>query len=227
MILTIRLVETIRRGRRKMRVLVAYPRARWSLRRLTFDSPYGKLSYLVHPYNETWRYERCVEVPYPRAFLASHLGRGIEIGNVLSHYGSVTHEVFDKYERGGRVTNIDVVELDRHNLDFIVCISTLEHVGWDEPDKDPDKALRALELLRAALAPTGRMLISFRLGHHPTLTDAVWEETIPVDREVFYRQRVRVWDSVSRAEARSCSSIPITTISSGSARFQRAPLELQ
>ena len=136
-------------------------------------APHGPLQYLVHPYNETWRYERCIEVPLARAFIAAHPGRGIEVGNVLSHYGAVTHEVFDKYERARRVRNLDVLDIVDGDLAYVVCISTLEHVGWDEPERDEAKAVRALAHLRSFLSPRGRVFVSFRLGHHPALTGRI------------------------------------------------------
>src|SRR4051812_6373345 len=88
-----------RRVLHKAAVVAAVPHARATVGRRTFDSPYGPLPYLVHSYNETWRYERCVEVPLARAFIERHPGQGIEVGNVLSHYGEVAHPIYDKYER--------------------------------------------------------------------------------------------------------------------------------
>ena len=60
--------------------------------------------YFVHPYNRTWANERAVEIPVVRSFLEESQGkRVLEVGNVLSHYGPVTHQVLDKYERFARI----------------------------------------------------------------------------------------------------------------------------
>jgi hypothetical protein len=185
----------------KVGVVASFPYARITIGRRFFDSPYGRLAYFVHTYNETWRYERCIEVPLARAFMAAHPGRGIEIGNVLSHYGAVTHEVFDKYERARGVRNLDVLDIVDRGLAYVVCISTLEHVGWDEPERDEGKALRALAGLRSLLSPGGGVFVSFRLGHHPALTHAVLEAGLPVELQAFYARKGASWQLLPRHEA--------------------------
>jgi hypothetical protein len=191
----------VKRLLRKAAVIAAVPSARVSIGKETFDSPYGRLPYFVHHYNETWRYERCVEVPIARAFIARRTGPGLEVGNVLSHYGRIHHRVVDKYERGRGVDNIDVLEIRSEPVDYVVAISTLEHVGWDEPERDPDKALVALDHLRRLLKPDGGALISFRLGHHPGLTKAAFDK-MPVGWETFYEQDGHSWRPIDKAEAR-------------------------
>jgi hypothetical protein len=57
----------------------------------------------------------------------------LEIGNVLSHYFPVNHDIVDKYEKADGVINQDVVHFySPKKYDLIVSVSTLEHVGWDE-----------------------------------------------------------------------------------------------
>jgi len=124
-----------------------------------------------HPYHYTWMNERAVEVPIFRALLAGHDPvRVLEVGNVLSHYGPVSHTIVDRYEHAAGVVNQDVTEFrPRGELDLIVSISTLEHVGWDEDPRDPDKAARAIEHLRSLLAPGGRLAFSVPAGYNPGL----------------------------------------------------------
>jgi hypothetical protein len=65
--------------------------------------------YLVHRYNTTGLNERCVEVPAHR-FVSQVSGRGMELRNVLGHYGITGQwKVVDKYERGVNVCNVDIV----------------------------------------------------------------------------------------------------------------------
>ena len=99
-----------------------------------------------YPYFRHWRVttflnERTIEVPIVTRELARRPGASIlEIGNVLNQYVHIPHTVVDKYERASGVLNVDVVDFDPGvQYDLIVSISTLEHVGWDETPKEPDK----------------------------------------------------------------------------------------
>jgi hypothetical protein len=79
----------------------------------------------------------------------------------------VDHDILDKYECVPRVLNLDVVEFRTEQpYDLILSISTLEHVGWDEPVREPEKPLRAWENLRRSLAPGGRPLATAPLGYN-------------------------------------------------------------
>jgi SAM-dependent methyltransferase len=137
-------------------------------------------SYLFHPYKRTWLTERAVEVPIVRRIVERHrLGRVIEVGNVLSHYGPQDHLVADKYEHAPGVLNRDVLELDDLGpFDLVVAISTLEHVGWDEEPQEPGKALEALRGLEALLAPGGRLVITVPVGYNPAFEAALRDGTL-------------------------------------------------
>jgi hypothetical protein len=99
--------------------------------------------YFVHKYNTTWKNERAVEVPIIWDIVREHYRQGkrvLEVGNVLSHYFRIFHDVLDKYEVAEGVINQDVVDFKpAWKYDLIVSISTLEHVGWDEEPKEPEK----------------------------------------------------------------------------------------
>lgn len=129
-------------------------------------------------YGLTWITERAVEVPVAQRVLERHRGRRVlEVGNVLSHYGPVTHDVVDKYEQGAGVTNIDVLDLPPEPLyDLILTVSTLEHVGRDEEPRDPAAALRALRHLRSLLAPGGTLFATIPAGYNPDLDAALASE---------------------------------------------------
>ncbi len=138
--------------------------------------------YLWHPYMATWRTERAVEVPVAwdrvrRADPASTL----ELGNVLSHYFPAGHTVVDKYEQAPGVINEDVVSFSpQRSYDLIVSVSTLEHVGWDEQPKDPEKVLRAIDRLRSLLTDAGELLFTVPKGWHPELDRYLAEGRIPL-----------------------------------------------
>jgi SAM-dependent methyltransferase len=125
--------------------------------------------YFLHSYNLTWSNERAVEVPVVRRLVQAQAGRRVlEVGNVLAHYFRVTHRVVDKFERAAGVVNADAAEFDTgERFDLIVSISTLEHVGFDELPREPDKPLRALANLRRLLAPGGLLCATLPLGYNP------------------------------------------------------------
>ncbi len=131
--------------------------------------------YLYSYNNFTFLNERAVEVPIIRKILNQNAGRKIlEVGNVLSQYYPVEHDVLDKYERVKGVINQDVVDFDPgQKYDLIVRISTLEHVGWDEQPKDPEKVLRAINKLRELLDEQGEMIVTIPLGYNPRIDDLI------------------------------------------------------
>jgi hypothetical protein len=144
----------------------------------------------AHPYNGTLNNERAVEVPIAMSFVRAHAGKAIlEVGNVLSHYFSFEHDVVDKYEQAPGVMNQDIVGFQpAKRYDLIVSISTLEHVGWDEEPKDPDKAEVAFRHIRSLLAPGGKMIVTFALAYHPSLDAHLRAGTLPVDALHCYRR---------------------------------------
>jgi SAM-dependent methyltransferase len=150
--------------------------------------------YFWSNYNVTWSNERAVELPIARAFLHRHAGkRVVEIGNVMAHYMPVSHAVVDKFERGRHVQNGDVVDLEGE-YDAILSVSTLEHVGWDEIPFEPDKSLRALDVLARRLAPGGELLLTVPVGYNADLDRALFRGATPLT-EVRAMKRVArdVW----------------------------------
>jgi hypothetical protein len=137
----------------------------------TFAHEGAKHAYLRHPYNYTWLNERAVEVPLAQAVLAEHdPARVLEVGNVLAHYGPVRHTVVDKFEHAPGVRNADVVDLDLPGrYELILAVSTLEHVGFDEEERDPGKPARAIGALAGLLAPGGRLWCTFPVGYNAEL----------------------------------------------------------
>ncbi len=162
-----------------------------------FDSPkaftfQGKTyTELWHRYNATWRNERAVEVPIIREMVSRAGGAAIlEVGNVLSHYGAVHHQVLDKYEKTPGVINEDVCAFHPpRKYDLIVSISTLEHVGWDEEPREPRKVLDAFNNLRSLCAPGGRIVVTLPLGSNPFLDNLIREGKIEFTKQ-FYLERI-------------------------------------
>src|SRR4030042_2245713 len=128
----------------------------------TFTLQGHTYTYFCHKYNTTWRNERAVEIPIMLKIVKNYHGeKMLEVGNVLSHYFSVHHDILDKYEKAAGVINKDVIEFKPSNkYDLIIAISTLEHIGWDERPQDPMKILGAIENLKNCLAPKGRIVVT-------------------------------------------------------------------
>lgn len=181
-------MATVRAEVRKLAFIVW----RYTLPLLRFRALGRVHRYFTHPYNNTWKNERAVELPVAFQFLRDHgHGIGLEVGNVLSHYGRAGWTVIDKYEESNGVTNCDI--LDHHPdkpYDFIIAISTLEHVGWDEEDKTPGKSALALQHLYDQLASGGRMLVTAPFGYNQYLDDAIKSRTLIPEKETFLFRRL-------------------------------------
>lgn len=148
--------------------------------------------YFYHKYGRTWENERSVEVPIIWEIVKKHQeGSILEVGNVLSHYFPVQHDILDKYEKASRVINQDVVNFQPpKKYGLIVSISTLEHVGWDEKPKNPLKILHAIENLKTrCLAPGGRIVVTLPLGYNSHIDKLLRKGKMPFTRK-YYLKRV-------------------------------------
>jgi SAM-dependent methyltransferase len=197
-------LRTWRRG-----LLAAYHRRFRSGRSFTVrgvDYPY-----FYHPYNETYRNERAVEIPLVWAIVRGAAPeRVLEVGNVLGHYFPVRHRVVDKYERASHVENIDVLDVGPpRSYDLIVSISTLEHTGYNERPLEPDKPWRAIRHLQRCLAPGGRLVVTLPMGYNPHLDGMLREGRIPLDDPMCLRRisagnswREAAWEDIRDARYR-------------------------
>lgn len=149
-----------------------------------------------HPYNVTARNERAIEIAVARVFLAAHVGRGLEIGNVLGHYGHRGHDVVDLYEVSPGVRNIDVFDVEGR-WDWLVSISTVEHVGWPH---DSMAALSALDHMRSLVHRSGSMLVTVGLGQHTALDDAIYRDAFGPTWEWFYVRDRDHWREIDRSD---------------------------
>lgn len=130
-----------------------------------------KYKYFIHPYNNTWKNERIIEIPIIKEVISGFKGKKIlEIGNVLAHYGRITHDVLDKYESDKNVINEDVAYFKSpKKYDLIISISTLEHVGWDEEIKDKTKVIKAISTLKKLLKGKGKIVITHPWGYNSSM----------------------------------------------------------
>lgn len=174
--------------------------------RRTFELSGQSYPYFYMRYNTAWRNERTVEIAIFEALLNRYRGqRVLEVGNVLAHYLPDTapgksHVVVDKYEIADGVVNEDVVDLVMEPFDLIISISTLEHVGWDEEPRDPEKVLRAIDNLKKLLKPGGKLVVSMPVAYHPPLDQAMARGQVTLD-EVTYLKRTNQFNTWREASA--------------------------
>lgn len=195
-----------RHARRQGTLRVARRLGGWALRAAvprggSFTLAGERHRLLRHAYGLTWTTERAVEVPVAAAVVARHRGRRIlEVGNVLSHYMPVGHEIVDKYEHAAGVRNADVFDLPTEPAyDLVVSISTLEHVGRDERGGDPARAVAALEHLRGMLAPGGTLFATVPVGYNPDL-----DRALVAGPYALRAMRGRPWRETPPEEALGC-----------------------
>lgn len=153
----------------RRRLWVAKHVAQSHLRTPGFTFEGRRFRFVFRDYNRTWRNERQVELPIARQAIRGVGPRDIlEVGNVLSHYQKVRHIVVDKYERALGVTNQDFLDFaPGRQFARVVAISTFEHIGWDEPDRDAGKFHAAMRHARDLVAPGGRLLVTLPLAYNP------------------------------------------------------------
>jgi trans-aconitate methyltransferase len=138
----------------------------------------------------SWRIERSVEIPIVWQMVEkTRQKRILEVGNVLSHYFTVRHDVVDKYEKADGVLNCDIMSFrPEQPYDLIVSISTLEHVGYDEEIEDPTKCVRAVEQMKSCLAPGGTLAITAPLGYNKNLDRLLREGAIPFTSQALLKR---------------------------------------
>lgn len=148
-----------------------------------------KHKYFSGIYNKAWLNERTIEIPIILEIMKGYKKNQIlEVGNVLSHYFPVQHDVVDKYEKAKNVKNEDIINFKpRKKYDLIISISTMEHVGWDEKPKEPEKILKAIKNLKNLLNPKGKIVISVPLGHNHFL-DGLIKEGVKFKKNFYFKR---------------------------------------
>lgn len=170
--------------------------------------------YFYHPHNHTWNNERAVEIPLAVHEVLKHTNKSIlEVGNVLSHYLPVSHDIVDKYEQAPGVINVDIVDYSpSKKYDLIVSISTIEHVGWDEDPHlhqyslEKNKVVTAVQHLRQLLKKNGRLFVTVPLAYNTELGKLLKKNRLPVD-SIRYLKRITAENSWQEVPASSISNI--------------------
>lgn len=198
--------STLTRLGRFLKDRAARPQTIAQRRGQTFTVGSATLSYELGRYNGAWLTERSVEIS-----LAKHVLHGIqpsdvlEVGNVLTHFGRSKHTVVDKYDKRPNVLNEDILDYrPGRTFDAIVAVSTIEHVGFDQPETpDSEAPTKALAALRDLLSPTGFLLVTVPFGYNAGLDASIASGRFACERQ-FCLQRVSAdndWREIELAQA--------------------------
>jgi SAM-dependent methyltransferase len=186
--------------------------------------------YLFHPYVTTWRNERAAVIPIIWDIVKKsreQRKRILEVGNVLSYYFKVDHDIIDKYEIMDGLINEDVVDFNPlKRYDLIISILSLTSVGWYEDiearrtgtnspwisPQDPNKVLRAINNLNRLLVPGGQMVVALDLGYNPGMDKLLKSGELRFDKH-YYLKRISGYkwkevDGLDLNEVKYDKSIP-------------------
>lgn len=168
--------------------------------------------YFIHGYNTTWANERTVEIPIIHGMTESHVisyftptnKRILEVGSVLSHYISVDWDILDKFEKAKGIINEDVVSFKpKEKYDLIISISTLEHVGFDDDEKDDNKIIEAIiNLKNNCLKAGGKMIVTLPIGYNKEMDKKLFTGKLGFD-DIFFLKRIskrNEWKEVEKNE---------------------------
>ncbi len=176
---------------------IYYRNTKWKLADISFP-------YEVSCHNVTWTNERAVEISYAKMLLQKFEDSEVlEVGNVVRKYRSGRWLVCDKYEKKKGVLNKDVCDLSGiGKFNLILTISTLEHVGFDEPVYKEDGFVEAVAALRSLLLKNGELHCTVPLGYNPNVDQALQKNTAGFDTiRYFVRERWLDWRETASEHA--------------------------
>jgi len=171
-----------------------------------FEVDRKRYRYFINRYNAVLG-ERVVEVPFIIDFLKENKyedKKVLEVGNVLSHYFKFKHKIVDKYEKETYVDNVDIVDFNPgEKYDIVISISTVEHIGYDEPIKEVGKSKRAIHKIIDLLNNNGIALITVPLGYNPEIDSIVRNSEIVFSKRYFLKRisRLNLWEETKLEEA--------------------------
>jgi len=171
-----------------------------------FEVDGKRYHYFINQYNAVLT-ERVVEVPFIIDFLRKNKYEDkkiLEVGNVLSHYFRFKHKIVDKYEKETYVDNVDIVDFNPgEKYDIIISISTVEHIGYDEPVKEVGKSKRAIQKIIDLLDNNGIALITVPLGYNPEIDSIVRNKKIEFSKRYFLKRisHLNLWEETKLEEA--------------------------
>jgi len=155
------------------------------------------------------RSERVVEIPFAMDFLKKNdyeKKRVLEIGNVLSYYFDLHYKIVDKYERGTHIDTVDIIDFNPdEKYDIIISISTIEHIGYDEPVREVGKSKKAFLKIIDLLDNKGIALITVPLVYNPEIDSIITNNEIEFSKRYFLKRisHLNLWKETNMEEAMS------------------------
>ena len=198
-------IESVRRVRKKYGVLygmyifsviVILYIVHAKFKKSTFEFDDKILHYHNDLINATHTNERAIEIPIIWDMIKDDVSQIngteiLEVGNVMTKYHSFEHVILDKHEDSKGVINEDVVNYKPDKkFKLIFSISTLEHVGFDEEEKDPDKIYKSVENLKSLLTDNGKLFVTIPLGYNPYLDRLLQLDKITFNGGVYLMKRM-------------------------------------
>lgn len=177
--------------------------------RFSFTFKNNNFNYFIHEYNSTYLNERAVEIPLALYFYNQKniSKKTLEIGNVLKRYfPDLDHDVVDKYEIYDKVFNEDIEFFQtKEKYDFIIAVSTLEHVGFDGSENlDLEKLDRSIKnIVKNLLAPGGYFIATFPLKYNPSIDSLFFDKHFFTERYALQRGFFNFWKEVSLDQAKN------------------------
>ena len=162
-----------------------------------FNFQNQKLLYENCFYNTSFINERSVEIPIIKSLIEevidnNKISNTLEIGNVLSYYKTdLTRDIVDKYEVAANVLNEDIeFYRPKKKYDLIISISTLEHVGNDEPEeKDPEKIIRVLNhITNNLLNENGTLIITLPINQNESTDNFIYTNNLLENYNILERK---------------------------------------
>jgi len=188
--------------------------------------------------------ERCVEYPWLFARLGTEAERLLDAGSAVNHAFLLDHPIWHgkrlhiltlapehqcHWDRGISYLFEDLRDIPVRDdyYDAVICVSTLEHVGFDNrrfagtgvaAERGGAEFTQAVRELRRVLRPGGRLLLTVPFGRYRDLgTQQVFDEAL-LDRALaalgpgdvtraFFAYTSRGWQWADAAECAACEYV--------------------
>lgn len=156
----------------------------------SFSFENRKLDYFYHKYRSTWANERIVEIPIFKEITSKFSSEEtLEVGNVLSHYFTVGHDILDKYEKLDDVIQEDILSYSPgKKYGLIISISTFEHIGWDENPRNPSKVKDVISHIKSLLTENGKLVFSIPVNYNPELDKMIFNGEIKLEKKAYMKR---------------------------------------
>lgn len=147
--------------------------------------------------------ERIIEIPLAKFFINNaKFSSCLEVGNVTPHHFKFSHEVIDKYEVGEGIVNEDIASYHfERKYDLIISVSTLEHVGFDELEREPNKVRKSLKNMLSALNTGGSVFVTVPCNYNPEVDEIVRSNEFNFNIYFYKQTKYNSWSQINKGTA--------------------------